>query len=481
MIDKGSVSDPVKWASSGNNQDMEIRFWTDATNALGGGIGATYYDLVDATNGNSLYTGTTSTTGVGGTYSHPYASVQGTLTGAVNLSAGVNIVAGTNDVLNLTVDGVPRSIALPAGAYTFAGLQTQLQSQLGPYGVTVGASGNNLLLTSNSVAGTSGVTVTLPASNGATALLGAATGGYAYQYGSSATINLKSLPTDAQTFDYGAAVMVSGSPVTGDIFTIKGSTDPVTSNGYFVTDEKTTTAVNTGSGIIGAGEVLDHAKWNSPLNSRNLEVRFWQDPTSKTLYYDLIDKETEKSLFTNTTSTAAGSNNTYTHAFKAGDSISFAGLDSAYSNSGGAGDFGVSVTIQGTPASGDAFSVTASSSQSVFDTLGNLINALETGAPVGTAGNTELANKIGQTLTDLSQVEDNFLRVRASIGSRLAEVDDLDNVGQNLDLQYSETLSRLQDLDYADAITRLNRQQMELQAAQQSFAKISQLSLFNYL
>ena len=36
-------------------------------------------------------------------------------------------------------------------------------------------------------------------------------------------------------------------------------------------------------------------------------------------------------------------------------------------------------------------------------------------------------------------------------------------------------------LDYAKAITDLTRKQTDLQAAQQSFAKISQLSLFSYL
>jgi flagellar hook-associated protein 3 FlgL len=84
-------------------------------------------------------------------------------------------------------------------------------------------------------------------------------------------------------------------------------------------------------------------------------------------------------------------------------------------------------------------------------------------------------------LSSVSQIEDNFNTVRASIGSRLSEVDDLDSVGQNLDLQYNQTLSNLKDLDYASAVTTLTRQQSQLQAAQLSFTKISQLSLFDYL
>ena len=67
------------------------------------------------------------------------------------------------------------------------------------------------------------------------------------------------------------------------------------------------------------------------------------------------------------------------------------------------------------------------------------------------------------------------------MGTRLVEVDSLDTVVQDMGLQYSDTLSRLQDVDYSQAITNLTRQQTELQAAQQSFSKISQMSLFNYL
>ena len=43
------------------------------------------------------------------------------------------------------------------------------------------------------------------------------------------------------------------------------------------------------------------------------------------------------------------------------------------------------------------------------------------------------------------------------------------------------TLSDVQDLDYAKAIAMMNKQMLSLEAAQSSFAKVSQLSLFQYL
>lgn len=464
-IDKGVVTDQVKWSSAGNSQNLEVRFSVDGT--------GTYYDLVDATSGTSLFA-----------TPQPFASVHGTLTGSADLSLGFTPIAspavGANDILNLTIDGTPRSITIPpgpgvGGAYTFGQLQTQLQSQLASYGVTVAASGNNLVFSSNSVYGNSAVTVTTPASNGAVALLGGASVvGSALQYGNPTLINLK-----GAGFDFGASFTIAGNPADGDTFTLKGSTD-ATGNGYFVTAPKMVAASNMGSGILGAGEVIDPTKWDSPYNSRQLEVRFWTDPAeiaaNPTVYYDLVDTETERSLFTDTSSTSGGSGNTYTHVFKSGDPVSFSGLADPYD------DFGISVTIQGTPASGDVFSVGNSTTESLFSTLSNLIHAVESPVgPVGRTSNAGLHNSLGQALTNLSRIEDNILRVRADIGTRLSEVDDLANVSENINLQYESTLSGLQDLDYAKAITDLMRMQTELQAAQQSFMKISGLSLFNYL
>ncbi|MCC6880360.1 MAG: flagellar hook-associated protein 3, partial [Rhodocyclaceae bacterium] len=92
-----------------------------------------------------------------------------------------------------------------------------------------------------------------------------------------------------------------------------------------------------------------------------------------------------------------------------------------------------------------------------------------------------LANRIGSALTNLDQAEENLLRVRATIGARQNEIDSLANAGEDLNLNYEQTLSRLRDLDYAAALTRLTQQQMTLEAAQKTFVNVSGLSLFNYV
>lgn len=118
--------------------------------------------------------------------------------------------------------------------------------------------------------------------------------------------------------------------------------------------------------------------------------------------------------------------------------------------------------------------------QDVFKTLTDLISLLQT--PVTTpAGSAALSAGLTSANGNIDQSLNNVLTVRASVGSRLKELDSLNSIGSSKDIQYSQTLSQLQDVDYAKAISQLTQQQTTLQAAQQSFVKIAGLSLFNYL
>lgn len=113
--------------------------------------------------------------------------------------------------------------------------------------------------------------------------------------------------------------------------------------------------------------------------------------------------------------------------------------------------------------------------QDVFKTLTDLITQLETPGTVGLDAALATANG------DLDLALDNVLTLRASVGARLQELDALDLTGSDRDLQYSQALSELQDLDFTKALTQLSQQQTLLEAAQQSFVKVTSLSLFNFL
>jgi flagellar hook-associated protein 3 FlgL len=73
------------------------------------------------------------------------------------------------------------------------------------------------------------------------------------------------------------------------------------------------------------------------------------------------------------------------------------------------------------------------------------------------------------------------LTVQSDVGTRLRRTEMQTDTNEAFNYQLKETLSGLQDLDYAEAISRLNIQMLALQAAQQTFAKTQTMSLFNYL
>jgi flagellar hook-associated protein 3 FlgL len=161
----------------------------------------------------------------------------------------------------------------------------------------------------------------------------------------------------------------------------------------------------------------------------------------------------------------------YARSYSSGASI---GLKSQGSEH--AFDFGIETSISGTPAAGDSFSITPSTSRDVFKTLSDLADLLES-----SAGATARANELSRLQLNLENALNHAISARSTVGTRLKELDGLKNGNDSLALQYSQSLSRLQDLDYAKAASEFTQQQVTLQAAQQTFVKVAALSLFNYL
>ena len=141
---------------------------------------------------------------------------------------------------------------------------------------------------------------------------------------------------------------------------------------------------------------------------------------------------------------------------------------------------GMQTKVDGAPNNGDRFTISQSVNQDIFSTLQNLVNALAINGS-SQAGQARISNEIGRSLTDIDQAIGNVLNIRTRVGARLNTIDSQQNTNDAASLQYQESLSNIQDLDYAEAASRLNLQQTILQAAQQAFIKVQGLSLFNYL
>ena len=69
----------------------------------------------------------------------------------------------------------------------------------------------------------------------------------------------------------------------------------------------------------------------------------------------------------------------------------------------------------------------------------------------------------------------------SEVGTDLRVADMQTQAVEETQLQLRAVLSNIEDLDYAEAVTRMQKQMLALEAAQRSFAQISQLNLFQYI
>jgi flagellar hook-associated protein 3 FlgL len=95
--------------------------------------------------------------------------------------------------------------------------------------------------------------------------------------------------------------------------------------------------------------------------------------------------------------------------------------------------------------------------------------------------NADNGANISRGLTEISGLTESMGMAIADLGNRMNTVDSQRDILADTKLRYQELLSNAEDLDYATAVTQLSAELLSLEAAQASFAKISQLNLFNYL
>lgn len=145
---------------------------------------------------------------------------------------------------------------------------------------------------------------------------------------------------------------------------------------------------------------------------------------------------------------------------------------------------GLSLRIDGSPAVGDVFRVqpAADAGTDVFGAIRDVIAALKQPlATGGAAAQAALRNALSTGNVKLTNAHDNVLTVRSAVGSRMAELEALDAGGAWRELTDRAYLSELQDLDYASAISEFSLRQTNLQATQQTFARLQEIALFKYL
>ena len=139
---------------------------------------------------------------------------------------------------------------------------------------------------------------------------------------------------------------------------------------------------------------------------------------------------------------------------------------------------GMAVTVQGVPASGDAFTVKPSTrTSSVFDTLDRA--ARELGTP-GRSG-AQVAQSVDSGLTGLDASLSTLMGVRSQLGSVLDRTDSLEQHLSGLQEQVDVQKADANDIDLAKAVSDLQSVQTGYDAALKAYSMVQRMSLFDYL
>lgn len=213
----------------------------------------------------------------------------------------------------------------------------------------------------------------------------------------------------------------------------------------FFTDEVIS---NTGSASISFGEVIDQDAF---ANS---------DPEGYTITYD-----------------AAGP--TYNVAGQSDGTITAVPATS----NGVVELFGWSVTIDETPADGDSFILDSSSSskQDMMSTIAKLIEGLNSLSTTSDEDDDAYKLLMSESLQNIESAQENIAQINAKIGARFNTIQSVREVNEGIELVNASILAEIEDLDYAEAVSRLTIQSFTLEAAQQSYAKVNSITLFNFL
>lgn len=141
---------------------------------------------------------------------------------------------------------------------------------------------------------------------------------------------------------------------------------------------------------------------------------------------------------------------------------------------------GMSVTLTGEPADGQAFSVQTGQNQSLFATVQQMVDSLN--APYSTPSDKAAAQTSNnQIMMQLKNALNNFSLKRADLGSRVNQLTSTSTVNDNMNLINQQVVSDLQSSDLISVTSQYQQQLVSLQAAQQTFVKIQSLSVFNYI
>lgn len=138
---------------------------------------------------------------------------------------------------------------------------------------------------------------------------------------------------------------------------------------------------------------------------------------------------------------------------------------------------GLEFKVDGNAGDSINFSLDAPNKKNILNALDELVNMIQSSENLSDS----YSDKVQTTLYSISQAQQNIGEARSEIGGKVNVLDSVALSNTDQDINIREAKANVSEVDLAEAITELQKQEVAFQVSSQTFTRLSGLSLFNYL
>ncbi|USD66696.1 flagellar hook-associated protein FlgL [Vibrio sp. SCSIO 43136] len=135
-----------------------------------------------------------------------------------------------------------------------------------------------------------------------------------------------------------------------------------------------------------------------------------------------------------------------------------------------------SFQFKGRITAGDQISFEPKRTFDMFDSLNKAIEYSK-----ASVADSSATAELHQVVAELHNAFVHLNKVRTDLGARMGTLDIQEQQHEDFKISMAKSKSNFEDLDYAEAVIEFNENSMALQASQQAFGKVKDLTLFNYI
>ncbi|PKF62759.1 flagellar hook-associated protein 3 [Psychromonas sp. psych-6C06] len=141
---------------------------------------------------------------------------------------------------------------------------------------------------------------------------------------------------------------------------------------------------------------------------------------------------------------------------------------------------GIKTELKGNVMNTDSFALRQSGEKDIFSTIKDAIDTLRIPGEDDVAS-AQREMRFNMARLQVDNAMENVSGIRTSVGARMRTIDNQSESTQDFNLTNQKTLSNLEDLDMAAAISEFKMQMSLLEVSQQTFVQMQSLSLFKLI